>query len=265
MSIRLRTVIVLGLGALALATVARAQLPSGISRPTSEEGLTPQQLGAQLYAGNCATCHGIAGEGVPYPGATRGAGDVRGFGPPLKGVGAQAADFYLTTGFMPLDNPHDQPWRKRVLFTRKEIDALTRYVASLGPGPPIPRPDPGRGNLSEGFHLFTAHCAGCHQAVAEGGYVTNVRVPRIKVDTATQIAEAVRIGPNLMPRFSRHQISDRQLNSIIAYVLASKSPRDAGGWGIGHIGPVPEGMIAWFIAGAALIGLCVLIGERLRT
>jgi quinol---cytochrome-c reductase cytochrome c subunit len=261
---RARTVIVFALAALALAAVAHAQLPSGVSRPTSEQGLSMRDLGAQLYAGNCATCHGIAGEGVSEPGPTRGAGNVKGLGPPLKGVGAQAADFYLTTGFMPLEDPHQQPWRRRVLFSGKEIEALTRYVASLGPGPGVPHPDPSRGSVSEGFHLFTAHCAGCHQVAAEGGYVTNVRVPLIKEDTPTQVAEAVRIGPNLMPRFSRRQISDRQLNSIIAYVEASKSPRDEGGWGIGHIGPVPEGMVAWFIAGAALIGLCVLIGERLR-
>jgi ubiquinol-cytochrome c reductase cytochrome c subunit len=51
----------------------------------------------------------------------------------------------------------------------------------------------------------------------------------------------------------------------VAYVEASKHPKDRGGWGIGHIGPVPEGMVAWAVAGLALVGLCVLIGERVRT
>jgi ubiquinol-cytochrome c reductase cytochrome c subunit len=262
---RARVPIAFALAALALAAVARAQLPSGVARPDSEQGLTQQELGAQLYAGNCATCHGIAGRGVELPGPTRGAGGIEGLGPPLVGVGAQAADLYLSTGFMPLENPHQQPWRRRVLFTPKEIAALTRYVASLGPGPPIPHPNPAAGNVSEGFHLFTEHCAGCHQAVAEGGYVTGARVPRIKEDTPTQIAEAVRAGPYLMPKFSKRQISDRQLNSIIAYLQASKHPRNAGGWGIGQIGPVPEGIITWFIAAVALVGLCMLIGERMRT
>ena len=261
---RRRTALAFLLAALALAAVAHAELPSGISRPDNERGLSQRELGAQLYAGNCASCHGIAGRGVPEPGGTRGAGDIRGQGPPLVGVGAQAADLYLTTGFMPLSNPHDQPWRRRVEFTRKEVAAITRYVASLGPGPPIPHPDPSAGNVSEGFHLFTEHCAGCHQAVAEGGYVTDARVPAIKADTPTQIAEAVRVGPYVMPKFSRKHISDRQLNSIIAYIEASKQPSDRGGWGIGHIGPVPEGLVTWFIAALALVGLCVLIGERLR-
>jgi ubiquinol-cytochrome c reductase cytochrome c subunit len=261
---RARLAIVLVLAALALAAVARAQLPSGITRPANEQGLSDQELGSQLYAANCATCHGIAGRGVQQPGGTRGAGNVAGQGPSLVGVGARAADLYLTTGMMPLSNPREQPWRSRVLFSKREVTALTKYVASLGPGPPIPHPDPSKGNLSEGLHLFTEHCAGCHQVVAEGGYVTDVRVPVLKRSTPTQIAEAVRTGPNLMPIFTKKHISDRQLNSIIAYVEASKHPRDIGGWGIGHIGPVPEGLVTWFIAAVALIGLCVLIGERLK-
>jgi ubiquinol-cytochrome c reductase cytochrome c subunit len=261
---RARTLIAFGLAALALAAVARAELPSGIARPDSETGLSQQELGAQLYAGNCASCHGIAGRGVPEPTPVRGAGDIAGEGPPLAGVGAQAADLYLTTGFMPLDNPHQQPWRRRVELTPREIAAITQYVASLAPGPPIPHPDPAAGSVPQGMHMFVEHCAGCHQAVAEGGYVTNVRVPKIKEDTPTQIAEAVRVGPNLMPKFSKGHISDRQLNSIIAYIQAVKHPEDRGGWGIGHLGPVPEGMLTWFIAAVALIGLCVLIGERRR-
>jgi ubiquinol-cytochrome c reductase cytochrome c subunit len=45
-------------------------------------------------------------------------------------------------------------------------------------------------------------------------------------------------------------------------VLYTRAPDDAGGWGIGHIGPVPEGMVAWLMAGAALVLVCRLIGER---
>ncbi len=245
------------------AVVARAQPPSGIVRPTSERQLTDAQLGQQLFAGNCASCHGIAGEGVTGK-PEHGGGNISGRGPSLRGVGARTADFYLRTGYMPLRSPDEQPWRRRVLFTQRELRALVNYVASLGGGPPIPKPAPQTGNLAQGLRLFTEHCAGCHQVVGEGGYVTDVRVPSLKQATPTQIAEAVRTGPYLMPKFSPKAISDRQLNSIIAYLQASKKPQDRGGWGIGHIGPVPEGMVTWFIAAALLVGLCMLIGERVR-
>ena len=253
--------------ALALAPLgaSQAQPPEGIVRPANEAGLSQQQLGAQLYAGTCASCHGISGQGIQPPRPKAGGGDVTEGGPSLRGAGALAADFYLRTGYMPLRDPHEQPWRRRVLLSEREIRSLVQFVASLGPGPAIPQPQPDSRRLGEGLRLFTQHCAGCHQVAAEGGYVTNARVPRLKDATPRQIAEAVRIGPYLMPEFSKRAISDRQLNAIIAYLQAAKKPDDRGGWGIGHIGPVPEGMIAWIVAAFVLVGFCMLIGERLRT
>ncbi len=112
--------------------------------------------------------------------------------------------------------------------------------------------------------MFTEHCAGCHQVVGEGGYVSGAKVPVLQHANATEIAEAVRIGPFLMPRFPKSQISDRDLNKIIAYVLASQHPNDQGGLGIGHLGPVPEGIVAWLVAAFVLTGLCVLLGRRLK-
>jgi ubiquinol-cytochrome c reductase cytochrome c subunit len=250
---------------LVLAAVVVAQPPTGIVRPTNEARLSQQQLGSQLYAGNCAGCHGIDGRGVAPPQMPqRGPGDIKGQGPPLRGVGALAADFYLRTGYMPLGKVGEQPQRSRVLFTDREIRAMVAYVASLAGGPPVPTVHPAQGSLSEGLGLFTQHCAGCHQAVAQGGFVTGARVPPLQNATATQVAQAVRIGPYLMPSFSSRDISDRQLNSLVRYVLWTRHPSNEGGWAIGNIGPVPEGMVAWFVAVVVLAGGCVLIGRRLR-
>jgi ubiquinol-cytochrome c reductase cytochrome c subunit len=159
-----------------------------------------------------------------------------------------------------------QPQRNRVQFSDREIRAIEDYVDSLtpSPGPPIPRPDPAAGNVSQGLQLFTEHCAGCHQAVAEGGVVTGARVPPLNEATATQIAQAVRIGPYVMPKFDQKDITHDELNSIIRYVQYAQHPDDAGGAGIGHLGPFPEGLVAWGIAGILLVGICVLIGERVR-
>ena len=244
----------------ALAGPAIAQPQSGIVRPDSEPAQPNVQLGAQLYAGNCATCHGIAGRGIQSP--RPGAGDVLGQGPPLRGVGAQAADFYLSTGYMPLGNPHEQPYTSRRLLSIKEVRALTMYVASLGPGPGIPDPKPSRGSLSQGLQLFTEHCAGCHQEDARGGFVTGARVPPLQGENARQIAEAVRIGPYLMPKFPKSQISDAELNSIVRYVLSQNDPSNRGGWGIGNIGPIPEGLVVWWIAVPLLLITCLLLGKR---
>ena len=232
-----------------------APAAAGPSKPLVAEGLS-------LYAGYCSTCHGSAGRGITAPGGLPGAGGKQGLGPPLRGVGALAADFYLRTGYMPLGHPGEQPRRTGVSFDDRQIRALVAYVASLGKGPAIPTPHPERGNLAEGLHLFTEHCAGCHQIVARGGVVTGARVPPLDKATPTQIAEAVRIGPYLMPRFAPRQLSNSELDSIIRYVQYAKDPDDRGGWALGHLGPVPEGLVAWLLAGAVLVAVAVVIGRR---
>ena len=196
------------LAGLTFAVVAAAQPPSGVVHPETEAGTSPRELGAELFAGNCASCHGSRGQGITVPVPNSGAGEITGQGPDLRGVGALAPDFYLRTGRMPLGSPTEVPQRHEPAFNNREIRGLVAYIASLGKGPPIPKPKPQRASLSHGLELFTDHCAGCHQVVGEGGYVTDTKVPVLQHATATQIAEAVRIGPYLMPKFSRKAISD---------------------------------------------------------
>jgi ubiquinol-cytochrome c reductase cytochrome c subunit len=248
---------------LALIAAAAAALPAAAASPV--------QRGKNLYGEYCVACHGANGSGVTQTRTKRiGAAPERlqtqqvGIAPPLRGVGALAADFYLTTGYMPLQHVGLQPRRSRVLLSKGQIDALVAYIASLGKGPAIPQPHPERGSLSDGMRLFTDHCAGCHQVVAEGGFVTGAVPPPLEDASTTQIAEAVRIGPYVMPRFSEKAISDSQLDSIIRYVQYAKHPDDRGGWAIGHIGPVPEGLVTWLIAMVILVAVCVVIGERLK-
>ncbi|HEX3454588.1 MAG TPA: c-type cytochrome [Gaiellaceae bacterium] len=226
--------------------------------------------GDHLYGEYCLGCHGGNAAGrYDEPSSATGAGPGRaqgqqgGIGPSLRGVGALAADFYLRTGYMPLRQVGLQPRRQPVLLSDHQIEALVAYIATFG-GPPIPTPKPERGNLSQGQALFTENCAGCHQVMAQGGYVTGAVPPALVQATPRQVAEAVRVGPYVMPKFSQRAISNRQLDSIVRYVEFTKSPTRPGGWGLGFVGPVPEGLVTWFVAMPLLIGLCLLLGRRFR-
>ena len=205
--------------------------------------------GARLFQESCASCHGDHAQGVD------------GVGPSLIGVGAQAADFELSTGRMPLAVASAEPVRSKPAFSDAEMRSLVAYIGSLG-GPGIPQADPAKGSVVAGRELFASNCASCHQITGSGGVVPGASVPSLQSATPTQIAEAVRMGPYLMPRFSAGELTPRQVDGIAAYVLSTRSPEDPGGWSIGHLGPVPEGLVAWGIGIVALLLVARIIGER---
>jgi ubiquinol-cytochrome c reductase cytochrome c subunit len=209
------------------------------------------QRGRDLYAQSCAGCHGEDLRGR------------KGQGPALRGAGAAAVDFYLSTGRMPLADPTDEPVRADPAFSRRDIDALVAYVSAFG-GPAIPAANPDGGDVARGKQAFTESCAGCHHVLARGGVVTGAFVPALTDATPRQLAEAVRVGPYLMPKFGQRQIDQAELDDIAAYVRAQRDPDDRGGWGIGNIGPVPEGLVAWLLAGVVLLGVVRALGERAR-
>jgi quinol---cytochrome-c reductase cytochrome c subunit len=217
-----------------------------------------------LYLVDCASCHGVTLQGVDPKADVKGTRGVEGAGPSLRGVGALAVDFELRTGYMPLHDPYAQPMPSSPTYTDAQIRALARYIGSYG-GPSIPKPHPERGNLADGLRLFTENCSGCHQVLGTGGVVSNRVAPALDRDSAVQIAEAVRLGPYVMPRFDERRLSARQLDSVVRYVLSARHPKDAGGWALGHVGPVPEGMVAWLLAGAALLLVTRLIGEARKS
>lgn len=217
-------------------------------------GAQPAALVAQgrsLFVTGCSSCHGFK------------AGGIRGVAPSLHGVGTLAANFYLSTGRMPLSSPAQEPERKPPSYTPGQIRALDAYIGSFG-GPPIPHAST-TGSLAYGETLFAVNCSGCHQAVGRGGIVTGAFVPSLTAATPRQIFEAARIGPYLMPRFGPKLLTDRDLAALAKYITYTHNPPDRGGWGIGHIGPVPEGMVVWFIAIPFLLLVTRLIGERVES
>jgi ubiquinol-cytochrome c reductase cytochrome c subunit len=223
----------------------------GPGSPTRRFPDSPQLRaeGYSLYQNGCSSCHGLSLRGEPR------------IAPSLIGVGAGPVDFYLSTGRMPLQSPRDEPERATPLYDRGQIDALIAYVSSFG-GPAAPSANPAAGDLATGLHEFTLHCAGCHQVVGRGGLTLGAQVPDLQQATAQEVAEAVRMGPYLMPHFDASEIDQPQLDSIAKYVIWTRRPANAGGWGIYNIGPIPEGIVAWFIALLAMVIVARLIGER---
>ena len=101
--------------------------------PAQADASTADQVenGRQLFLVGCASCHGKNAEGIK----TKTGGNL---GPSLIGVGAAAVDFQVGTGRMPAVQTGAQIIPHDVLYTEEQIQALSAYIASLSPGPPIP-------------------------------------------------------------------------------------------------------------------------------
>jgi ubiquinol-cytochrome c reductase cytochrome c subunit len=233
--------------------------------------------GGVLFQTHCQSCHGYQGRGGVVNGA-----------PALTNVGAAAADFYLTTGRMPLNAPNDGAIEHRPVFTPTQIHQLVSYVAALpeitgigspGPGIPVAEPlcpenqetsadqpdlattDPGCVTLSEGSQLYAINCAQCHQAAGAGGMLSKGNVvPSVRNASLTQAYEAPLIGPAPMPVFK--QMTHAQLSALAHYVQYLHKPSDPGGFGIGHFGPVPEGFIGILVGFVLLWFASRMIGNR---
>jgi ubiquinol-cytochrome c reductase cytochrome c subunit len=207
--------------------------------------------GRALYAANCSTCHGLGAQGTEN-------------GPSLQGVGPASVDFMLRTGRMPLANPADQSVRGEPKFTPLEIDALIAYVASIAPGgEPIPTVDTSAGDLALGAEVFLNNCAGCHGAGASGDSIGGGQIaPSLDPADPTEIGEAVRIGPGLMPRFGPETIDQRELDSLAAYLVWLRYHGDEGGVQLGRVGAVAEGLVAVVVGLGILILVLRLTGAK---
>jgi ubiquinol-cytochrome c reductase cytochrome c subunit len=226
---------------LASVVVGAAIAVGGLWHPVS--AAPPAQTGRHLWLGNCAFCHGARGAGTDD-------------GPDITQSGTASVDFMVRTGRMPLDEPHDTMRRSTPRFDDAEIRALVAYTATFVHGPEAGTPSARGTSLQRGATLYTANCAACHQAVGAGGALAYGDVaPPLYQATPREIGEAVRTGPGNMPAFGG-VLDDRDLADVTAYVRHLREPGDRGGFDLGHLGPVPEGLVA--IAGG-LLALVVVI------
>jgi ubiquinol-cytochrome c reductase cytochrome c subunit len=228
-----------------------AQILWSFAPSRGEASSAHSQEGQALFEANCSTCHGLNAAGTAN-------------GPSLQGVGPAAVDFMLTTGRMPLAAPGDQPDRQAPKFSDEQIDAIVAYVAEIAPGgPPIPDVDTARGDLPTGAALFLNNCSGCHSAAGIGDSVGGGQIaPDLTPATATQIGEAIRVGPGLMPVFDTDNLSDQDVDSIAAYVEWLRDNGNDGGAPLGRVGAVAEGLVAFVFGLGFLILVLRLTGSK---
>ena len=228
------------LGLLVVAAIYSTVTGSGGAASAASPVGGPQaqiNAGQRLFLANCSTCHGLEAQGKS------------GIAPSLIGVGAAAVDFQVGTGRMPARGPDAEEPRKPVIFSQAQIHDIAGYIQSLAGGPPIPtaqQVSSSGANIALGQSLFTANCAQCHNFVGAGGALTYGKyAPALDASTPTQIYEAMQTGPEAMPVFNDTTIAPSEKRDIIAYITATRAQPNPGGFSLGRVGPVTEGLVAF--------------------
>jgi ubiquinol-cytochrome c reductase cytochrome c subunit len=247
------SLIVVGLmttgGAYALFTSSATADTNSTTSATSQSSVNE---GQKLFAANCATCHGMAAAGTTS-------------GPSLIGVGAAAVDFQVGTGRMPLAADGPQAQKKPVQFTNEQTQAMAAYVASLGTGPSEPSSGylQANGNAAKGADLFRINCAMCHNVAGAGGALTDGKfAPALKGVTAKHIYEAMLTGPQNMPVFNDLNIKPQEKADIITYLKYLEKNPSPGGFELGNLGPVSEGLFIWIFGLGAIVAITVWLTAR---
>ncbi len=205
--------------------------------PPAAQDAAQLNTGRQIFLQECATCHGFAAQGTP------------GVAPSLIGVGSAAVDFQVSTGRMPLKQDEAEAVRKPPTLTPRQISAVAAYIASLGGGPTEPSAaelNTSGADTGLGQQLFVANCAQCHNFVGAGGALTYGKfAPALTESTPKQIYEAMLTGPEAMPVFNNNTITPDQKRAIISYVTSVRAEPNPGGFSLGRVGPVTEGLVAF--------------------
>lgn len=252
----LATVVLLMLGLLVTGAAYAALAPQRATASTAV-GADDVEAGRDLFLANCSTCHGLQAQGTDN-------------GPTLIGVGAASVGFQVGTGRMPLQADGPQAPQRPVQFDDEEVDQLSAYVASLAPGPANPEErylevldDDER--IAEGGELFRVNCAMCHNVVGAGGALTEGKyAPAIEGvgSEPIHVYQAMLTGPQSMPVFNDANISPEQKQSIISYLAYVDGEPAPGGWALGSLGPVTEGLFVWVAALGGLIAAAVWLTWR---
>ena len=243
----------IGIGLLLTGGVyAGASAAMAATTDTSSASTLTVEDGQKLFQANCATCHGLDLQGTEN-------------GPSLYGVGELAVHFQVSTGRMPLQAQAPQAPQKPVQFTEEQTEAMAKFVQSVAPGPEYPAAKvlDGEGDVSAGAELFRINCAMCHNVAGAGGALTEGKyAPALHSTSALNMYAAMVTGPQNMPVFSDMNLTAEDKRDIISALLYMQENESPGGFSLGSLGPVSEGLFIWIFGIGSLIAITVWITAK---
>jgi ubiquinol-cytochrome c reductase cytochrome c subunit len=149
---------------------------------------------------------------------------------------------------MPLAASGPQAEVKPSQFTDEQVTALYTFVGSKSAGPGIPDQKylTGDGDVANGAELFRVNCAMCHNVAGAGGALTQGKY-----------------APALHNSLPVHiYLSPTEKADIISYLQFLQENPSPGGFDLGSLGPVSEGLFIWIFGLGGIVAITVWLTAK---
>lgn len=251
--------VTLAVALLATVALSSADAAAQDAAPDGPQGLTGVENGSLLYAQQCASCHGAGGAGGEVP-------EYGGQAPALlpdenPNITVAYLDLVMSTGRMPpAGSPYDNRERQ-VVFDESERDDLIAWMVQEFdvPGGDL---EVGEGDAAAGQEVWAANCAHCHGSTGQGGVAgAGAWTPSVVDKTPEEIAQSIRVGPFQMPRFEDGQITDAEVDDVVAFMAVVAEEPATPILGLVELNPVYASGFVIALAALLLVSL-VWIGGK---
>lgn len=171
--------------------------------------------GRELFAANCAGCHGAEGR-RPQRGT-----------PTLHSpaVLAIALDDYYWR-IINHGRPGTQMPAWKEVFTATQVRSLIAYFRSWAPPPPEPgQVVPGQGSVADGRATFSSHCAGCHGREGRGGVGNSLNAPSfLAVASNKFLRDTISLGRRHTAMPASYDLRAKDVADLIAFMRSWEPP-----------------------------------------
>ncbi len=165
-------------------------------------------------------------------------------------------------------SPGSRPCASPLSTTPRRSRRSLRTSPRSAPAPPsrrIPQYDVSgvsNADIAKGGEFFRTNCTACHNFAGAGGALPRGKfAPKLTGVSEKHIFEALLTGPQQMPVFSNGVLTPADKRDIIAYLKKNEKTPAYGGFTIGSLGPVSEGLFAWLAGIGTLTGAAVWIAS----
>ena len=177
--------------------------------------LVSPAYGKELFAANCAACHGDEGR-FPKPGI-----------PTIhsQAVLAIADDAYYWDIINHGRSGTQMPAWKSVL-TRTQIQSLIQYFRSWTPtGPDLSKMAALHGDVPHGQAVFTARCAGCHGPEGRGGIGLSLNSKTfLAIASDSFLRETIALGRHHTAMPSSYDLTPQDIGDLVALIRSWSKP-----------------------------------------